>query len=138
MAAPSVLVPKKNGSYRLVIDCRKLNSQPLYNLLNKEKRFHWTEVCDKAFQSLRNTLQNAPILGFPTETDIFVLCTDASLSGIGAVFSQNQGGYLKFIAFASKLYKRVSVIILQQSGNCMQLSIIPIIFERISLVESLM
>ena len=81
-------------------------AQPLYNLLNKEKRFHWTEGCDKAFQSLKNTLQNNPISGFPTETDTFVLCTDASLSGIGAVLSQNQGGFLKVIAYASKTLQK--------------------------------
>ena len=44
----------------------------------------------------------APILGFPNERDIFTLCTDASLTGIGAVLSQNQTNAEKVIAYASK------------------------------------
>ena len=90
------------GFYRKFIPSFGKIAQPLYNLLNKEKRFHWTEGCDKAFQSLKNTMLNAPILGSPTETDTFVFCTDKSLSGIGAVRSQNQGGYFKNIAYARK------------------------------------
>ena len=89
------------GFYRKFIPSFGKIAKPLYNLLNKKKGFHWTEGCDKVFQSLKNTLLKAPILGFPTGTDTFVLCTDVSLSGIGAVFSQNQGGYLKVIAYAS-------------------------------------
>ena len=94
------------GFYRKFIPSFGKIAQPLYNLLNKEKRFHCTEGCDKAFQSLKNTLLNAPTLGFPTETDTFVLCTDASLSGIGAVLSLNQGGYLKVIAYAIKILQK--------------------------------
>ena len=43
--------------YRKFIPSFGKIAQPLYNLLNKEKRFHWTEGCDKAFQSLKNTLR---------------------------------------------------------------------------------
>ena len=44
----------------------------------------------------------APILGFPTEDDRFVLDTDASLFAIGGVLSQIQNEEEVVIAYASR------------------------------------
>ena len=43
-----------------------------------------------AFDALKACLLSAPILGFPTEEDRFVLDTDASLFAIGGVLSQSR------------------------------------------------
>ena len=75
---------------------------PLYKLMQKEKRFQWTTECQQAFEKLKEWLLCAPLLRFPNERDIFTLCTDASLTGIGAVLSQNQDNAEKVIAYASK------------------------------------
>ena len=77
-------------------------ASPLYKLMQKEKRFQWTTECQQIFEKLKERLLCAPILGFPNERDIFKLCTDASLTGIGAVLSQNQNKAEKVIAYASK------------------------------------
>ena len=45
---------------------------------------------------------SAPILGFPTEKDRFVLDTDASLFAIGGVLSQIQNEEEVVIAYASR------------------------------------
>ena len=45
---------------------------------------------------------SAPILGFPTEEDRFVLDTDASLFAIGGVLNQVQNGEEVVIAYASR------------------------------------
>ncbi len=59
-----------------------------------------------AFQTLKAALVTAPILTYPTREGHFVLSTDASDVGIGAVLEQEQeeGGRVvkKVIAYASK------------------------------------
>ena len=56
----------------------------------------------KAFDALKACLLSAPILGFPTEEDRFVLDTDASLFAIGGVLNQVQNGEEVVIAYASR------------------------------------
>ena len=55
-----------------------------------------------AFDALKACLLSAPILGFPTEKDRFVLDTDASLFAIGGVLSQIQNEEEVVIAYASR------------------------------------
>ena len=90
------------GFYRKFIQNFGNIASPLHKLMQKEKRFQWTTECQQAFEKLKERLMCAPILGFPNERDIFTLCTDASLTGIGAVLSQNQNNAGKVIAYASK------------------------------------
>ena len=90
------------GFYRKFIQNFGDIASPLYKLMQKEKRFQWTTECQQAFEKLKERLLCAPILGFPNERDIFTLCTDASLTGIGAVLSQNQNNAEKVIAYTSK------------------------------------
>ena len=90
------------GFYRKFIQHFGDIASPLYNLMQKEKRFQWTTECQQAFEKLKDRLMCAPILGFPNKRDVFTLCTDASLTGIGAVLSQNQNNAEKVIAYASK------------------------------------
>ena len=39
-------------------------SEPLYQLLKKEKNFFWTKECEDAMQVLKGKLLSAPILGY--------------------------------------------------------------------------
>ena len=63
--------------------------------------FSWTPDCDGAFRDLKRLLTEAPILGYPTADDPFVVDTDASLTGVGAVLSQVQEGKEKVIYYFS-------------------------------------
>ncbi|XP_021374150.1 uncharacterized protein LOC110463677 [Mizuhopecten yessoensis] len=47
-------------------------------------------------------LRRAPVLAFPTKNNRFILDTDASASGIGAVLSQLQDGEERVICYATK------------------------------------
>ena len=61
----------------------------------------WTEVCAAAFTTLKCKLVQAPILVYPQFTvgaNPFVLQTDASAMGLGAVLEQDN----KVIAYASR------------------------------------
>ncbi len=56
----------------------------------------------KSFQELKKALTNAPVLAFPDYFAPFVLYTDASATGIGAVLmQQNDRGENRVIAYAS-------------------------------------
>lgn len=61
---------------------------PLHKLTERGRQFHWTSKCAAVFASLKEKLINAPILEFPDFTQPFLVDTDASHSGIGAVLSQ--------------------------------------------------
>lgn len=62
----------------------------------------WTWDCQKAFEALKLALTTAPVLGYADYTNPFVLETDASMHGLGAVLSQEQNGQKRVIAYASR------------------------------------
>ena len=76
-------------------------ARPLHRLTEKDTHFVWTAECAEAFQRLKRALTSAPVLSYPTTTEPFVLDTDASHSGIGAVLSQGQNGEEKAVAYFS-------------------------------------
>lgn len=61
---------------------------PLCHLLKKSSKWHWTPQCDEAFNTIKEYLISAPILHCPDFTKPFVVQTDASAYGLGAVLSQ--------------------------------------------------
>jgi transposase InsO family protein len=61
---------------------------PLYQLTRKNVLWEWSGRCEAAFQRLKLELQQAPCLRAPDSSRPFVLQTDASLDGLGAVLSQ--------------------------------------------------
>ena len=94
------------GYYRRYVEGYSSIAAPLYRLtsgdprkkirgkkrLGPEPPFLWTTECEKAFQSLRQKLTTAPVLAYPGYSQPFVLQTDASGEGLGAVLAQFQGG----------------------------------------------
>ena len=83
------------------------SAHPLHRLTEKGHHFSWTEECESAFQQLQRALTTSPVLSYPTRTDQFILDTDASDSGLGAVLSQVQDGREKVIAYFSKTMTKV-------------------------------
>lgn len=87
---------------RFVPDFAALAS-PLHKLTEKGREFHWSSECQRAFDQLRQRLIMSPILAYPTATHKFILDTDASDFGIGAVLSQSDDkGVERVIAYASR------------------------------------
>ena len=78
----------------------------LANSKSKNKRQSivefWGEQPDNAFTKLKFALTSSPVLGYPDFSIPFIVETDASYHGLGAVLSQRQSGGLKVIAYASR------------------------------------
>ncbi|PKA66820.1 putative mitochondrial protein [Apostasia shenzhenica] len=85
------------GYYRRFIKGYGMASKPLTELL-KQNSFSWTEQANKSFQQLKQLMSSPPVLSLPNFDQPFVIETDASGIGIGAVLMQ--GGHP--IAFFSK------------------------------------
>ena len=77
---------------------------PLHALTKKNAAFQWTVECQRAFDVLQDSLTKAPILALPRDEGAYILDTDASDHGIGAVLSQIQDGKERVISYASRLY----------------------------------
>lgn len=106
------------GYYRRFVGGYAKLVAPLYRLTSgdpkKKKRgvkaspsgpppqFHWTEECEAAFQGLKQKLTTAPVLAYPDYNLPFLLQTDASGEGLGAVLAQIQDGKERVISYASR------------------------------------
>jgi hypothetical protein len=63
-------------------------SRPLTDLLKKHTCFVWTTDHSAAFEDLKQALISAPVLSLPNFSKSFIMETDASDKGIGAVLMQ--------------------------------------------------
>ena len=79
-----------SGYYRRFIQNYASLAAPLSDLTRKSlpKQVQWTDKCQIAFVKLKDCLCKAPVLNHPDFGRSFVLQTDASDHGIGAVLSQ--------------------------------------------------
>ena len=65
--------------------------------------FQWTPACQEGFNQLKKALMEAPVLAYPDYSKPFILETDASLKGLGAVLSQKgDDNEIHVIAYASR------------------------------------
>jgi len=63
----------------------------------------WTSHCQNAFDTLKGLLTEAPVLAFPEFEQAFILETDASIQGLGAVLAQRQAdGTVRPVSYASR------------------------------------
>ncbi|MES9880089.1 MAG: reverse transcriptase domain-containing protein [Sedimenticola sp.] len=77
-------------------------AKPLHRLTEKQTPFSWTDECQSSFDTLKQALTTSPVLCYPSIRENFILDTDASGVGIGAVLSQVNDGCEKVVAYYSK------------------------------------
>lgn len=99
--------------YRRFVERYAHTAKPLYGLIatfnkrnpqksNGQLKELWTPDCSAAFNSLKAKLTSTDVLGFADYSKPFILETDASLNGLGAVLMQEQEGKRRVIAYASR------------------------------------
>ena len=81
-------------------------AKPLNELLKKDIKFEWTQKQQDAFEELKTKLISKPILEYPDFEKEFILITDASGEGLGAILAQkNKDDKEIVIAYASRSLK---------------------------------
>jgi ribonuclease HI len=76
-------------------------ARPMTEFLKKEKKFNWTESCEKSFQELKRRLTTTLVLTLPNIQRDFVVYCDTSRQGLECVFMQDE----KVVAYASRQLK---------------------------------
>ena len=98
--------------YRRFIRGFSTIAAPLNKLLEKSHRFEWDDDCQTSFEMLKQTLVSDNVMAYPNDDGMFILDTDASATGIGAVLSQlqwdetSQKEVERPVAFASRTLTR--------------------------------
>ena len=92
------------GYYRDFIPNYAAKAAPLTDLTKKGQpnKVSWEQPQEKAFVTLKRELASEPILHLPDSAKPFVLRTDASDVGIGAVLMQDHDGKLFPVSYASR------------------------------------
>jgi len=94
------------GYYRkFVLQFSKI-AAPLHKLLKRDAKYVWEENHEISFHTLKQKLMSQPILQYPNFSREFILITDASNDGAGAVLSQGQIGKDLPIAYASRSFNK--------------------------------
>ena len=87
------------GYYRRFIKNYGKIAQPLNMLCKSSGSLKWTPEAEEAFVQLKKAMTEAPLLALPDFSQDFVIETDASGNGIGAVLMQ-QGHPIAYISKA--------------------------------------
>ena len=90
------------GYYRQFLSNFATVAKPLTRLISEDNPWTWGTEEQAAFRRLKDNLVSAPILRYPDPKLPYILDTDASVVGVGAVLSQIQEGKEQVIAYYSK------------------------------------
>lgn len=80
---------------------KKTKIKKVSHVVPSNKSITWTDEHQQALEQLIDCLLHPPVLGFPDFSQPFVVYTDASHQGLGAVLYQKQDGKLRVIAYGS-------------------------------------
>ncbi|GBG77967.1 hypothetical protein CBR_g25898 [Chara braunii] len=90
------------GYYRNFVKNYSTIASPLMDLTRLDTPWDWSDECEGAFKRLKHALMNHEVLMVPDPQKPFIVTTDASQYGIGAVLAQQDGKKLRPIEYISK------------------------------------
>ncbi|CAI5483011.1 unnamed protein product [Closterium sp. Yama58-4] len=88
--------------YRKFIENFSKRAAPLNKLLREEQKWQWEGPQEQALRGLMEAVKAGAVLKLPDGQQPFILYTDWSSIGMGAVLSQMDSGVEKVVAFASR------------------------------------
>ena len=91
-----------NYYLRYIENFGKLKSTRIGTQLGGNHPVSWTSTHQSALEKLIKCLVRAPVMAYPDPRSPYVLHTDASESGLGAVLYQEQNGVLRVIGYGSR------------------------------------
>ncbi|GBG86813.1 hypothetical protein CBR_g42096 [Chara braunii] len=90
------------GYYRTFVKNYSVVAAPLTDLTRLDTPWEWTDKCETAFRHLKHALTHYEVLKLPDPDKPFIVTTDASQYGIGAVLAQQEGPKLRPVEYMSK------------------------------------
>jgi hypothetical protein len=87
--------------YRRFIEGFSKIARPMTTMLQKDKKFEWTNACERSFYELKRRLTTAPVLVLPDIHKDFIIYCDASRQGLGCVLKQEG----RVVAYSSRQLK---------------------------------
>lgn len=90
------------GYYRRFVRNYSDLAQPLTSLLEKGKKFLWSDRCEESFNKLKSVLITNPILTCPDFQKPLIIAVDASDVGIGGVLFQRKEDGVHPVSYYSK------------------------------------
>ncbi|GBG75356.1 hypothetical protein CBR_g19988 [Chara braunii] len=90
------------GYYRTFVKNYSIVAAPLTDLTRLDTPWEWTDKCKAAFRHLKHALTHYEVLKLPDPEKPFIITTDASQYGIGAVLAQQDGPKLRPVEYMSK------------------------------------
>ena len=77
------------GYYRRFIEDFSRLASPMMRLTQKEVKFEWNDLCDRACQELKRRLTSTPILIVLEKGQRYTVYCDASKDGLGCILMQS-------------------------------------------------
>ncbi|GBG71995.1 hypothetical protein CBR_g10934 [Chara braunii] len=90
------------GYYRNFVKNYSTITSPLTDLTRLDTPWDWADECEAAFKCLKHALTHREVLMVPDPQSPFVVTTDASQYGIGAVLAQQDRKKLRSVEYMSK------------------------------------
>ncbi len=97
-----VLATGEKGAQMLHSKGKTSNRKRNVSIVPSQSHIEWTDTHQQILEQLIDCLVQPPVLAFPDFSKPFVLHTDASNKGLGAVLYQQQDGKLRVIAYGSR------------------------------------
>ena len=96
------------GYYRNLVADYAIIAAPLTDLLKKNVKFEWTERHEDAFSKLKSALCEGALRRMPDMNRRFIVKTDASGEGVGAILMQEDDDGVRYVVeYASKRFSEV-------------------------------